>query len=63
MCDGDAAELSQPDKSNEPSNFSLSAAILNTVDFVHPSGAVVFRTTAEEKDKVIFQMVRGGANA
>ncbi|EGD74073.1 tRNA-dihydrouridine synthase [Salpingoeca rosetta] len=30
--------------------------VLDTVDFVMPSGLVVFRTCKEEKDRVIFQM-------
>ena len=33
-------------------------AILNTVDYVDPTGRCVFRTTASEKHKVVFQMVR-----
>ena len=36
----------------------LSVEILGTVDFVHSDGTVVFRTCAEEKEKVVFQMVR-----
>ena len=36
----------------------LSIEILGTVDFVHSDGTVVFRTCAEEKEKVVFQMVR-----
>uniref|UniRef100_A0A0X3PMP5 tRNA-dihydrouridine(20) synthase [NAD(P)+]-like n=1 Tax=Schistocephalus solidus TaxID=70667 RepID=A0A0X3PMP5_SCHSO len=32
-------------------------AKLRTTDFVHPDGTVVFRTSAEEKGKVILQLV------
>jgi hypothetical protein len=31
--------------------------VLQTVDFVHPSGQCLFRTCKEEKDKVVFQLV------
>ncbi|VDP85837.1 unnamed protein product [Schistosoma mattheei] len=35
--------------------FSL--AELNTIDFVLPDGSVTFRTSAEEKNRVIVQLV------
>jgi hypothetical protein len=31
--------------------------LLQTIDYVHKDGTVVFRTCAEERDKVIFQVV------
>ena len=33
-------------------------AILETVDFVLPDGMCVFRTCEEERERVVFQMVR-----
>ena len=38
--------------------ISFCVAILNTVDYIDPTGRCVFRTTASEKHKVVFQMVR-----
>ena len=37
---------------------SLPVAVLDTIDYVDPSGRCVFRTTAVEKDRLVFQMVR-----
>lgn len=39
-------------------SFVPCIAILGTVDFVLPDGKCFFRTCDEERDKVIFQMVR-----
>ena len=36
---------------------SFPVAILNTVDYIDPTGRCVFRTTAGERHKVVFQMV------
>ena len=35
----------------------LPLAILNSVDYIDPTGRCVFRTTAAERYKVVFQMV------
>ena len=35
----------------------LPVAILNSVDYIDPTGRCVFRTTAAERHKVVFQMV------
>ena len=35
----------------------LPIAILNSVDYIDPTGRCVFRTTAAERHKVVFQMV------
>ena len=35
----------------------IAVAVLNTVDYIDPTGRCVFRTSAVEKDKVVFQMV------
>lgn len=32
-------------------------AVLQSVDYVHPDGNIVFRTCSKEKDKLVFQMV------
>lgn len=40
---------------NEPSSCFL--AVLQSVDYVHPDGNVVFRTCSKETDKLVFQMV------
>ena len=31
--------------------------MLQSIDYVHPDGNVVFRTCSKEKDKLVFQMV------
>ena len=35
----------------------LFLAVLESVDFVHPDGNIVFRTCEKEHGKVVFQMV------
>lgn len=37
--------------------FHFSPALLNTVDFISPDGKCQFRTSPQEKDRVVFQMV------
>lgn len=38
--------------------FFVCLELLGTVDFVASDGTIVFRTCEEERDKVVFQVVR-----
>ena len=38
--------------------FELNPARLGTVDFLSKEGKLVFRTCAEEKSRVVFQLVK-----